>query len=137
MSNEPDALPPERENSTLRAAWPSHTKFSRSGGSAIERVVMRRVRMAHALRPLLSGGALALAIFVFALWGIGREVWVAQVFANAPHAGILASFKFFLYAFENTRITVQALSLAAFFGMLWFFRDLFRAATTAFATSHV
>ncbi len=104
-----------------------------SNNSTIEQVVMRRVHTVHALRPILSGGALALAIFVFALWGIGREVWVARVFENAPH-GLLASLNYFVYAFESTRVTVQALCVAAFFGMLWFFRDLFRAVFYNFAS---
>jgi hypothetical protein len=103
--------------------------------STIETTVMRRVHAAHLLRPLVSGGALALAVSLFAFWGIGREVWVAQVFANAPHG--VAFFNFFLLAFEHTRITVQALSVAAFFGMLWFFRDLFRAVSLTFAGTRV
>lgn len=105
---------------------------SASTESNIEAIVMRRVRAAHVLRPLVSGGAIALAVFIFALWGIGREVWVAQVFANGPQ-GLLGKTEYLAYAFENTRITVQALCIAAFFAMLFFFRDLFRAAGTLLA----
>ena len=104
-----------------------------SNESHIEAVVMRRVHSAHALGPMVSGGAVALAVFIFALWGIGKEVWVAQVFANAPHASFADSFRFFLSAFENTRHTVQALCVATFAALLWFFRDLFRAASLTFA----
>ena len=98
--------------------------------SNIESVVMRRVHAAHLLRPLVSGGAIALTIFVFALWGIGREVWVARVFENAPHG--FAFLRYSLFAFEHTRVVVQALCIAAFFSMLWFFRDLFRAVALTF-----
>ncbi len=94
---------------------------------------MRRVYRVRALRPFVSGATFAFVLFVFTLWGIGREVWVAQVFANAPHASIAASFQFFLSAFEHTRATVQALSVAAFFSMLWFFRDVLRVASVTFS----
>lgn len=107
-----------------------------SNESSVEAVVMRRVHTVHRFRPLVSGGTVALAVFVFALWGIGREVWVAQVFANAP-TDLIGFVKFFIAAFENTRTTVQALSIAAFFGMLWFFRDLFKVVSYNFVSSKV
>jgi hypothetical protein len=107
-----------------------------STNSNIERIVMRRVNTIHALRPFVSGGALALVVFVFALWGIGREVWVAHVFQNAPSiADVSASVSFWIAAFSDTRAPVQALSVAAFAALVWFFRDLVRAAPRTFAFS--
>ena len=80
--------------------------------SDIERTVMRRVHTVRAVRPLISTGALAAVICGAALWGIGREVWVAHVFENAPSAGFLALSRFYLAAFEHTNIAVQTLVLA-------------------------
>ena len=79
--------------------------------SDIERTVMRRVHRAHALRPFVSMGALAAVICAAALWGIGREVWVAHVFQNAP-SGTFALGQFYLAAFEHTKTAVQVLVLA-------------------------
>lgn len=78
----------------------------------IERNVMRRVRIIRMLRPFVSNGALASLALVAALWGIGREVWVARVFENMPQAGdALAALRFFLAAFVSTDVLVQALAL--------------------------
>ncbi len=90
--------------------------------SHIESVVMRRVRTVHALRTItapLVGSAL---IFLLALWGVGREVWVARVFQNMPAptpAHFLAFAQFFSEAFLNTRFTVQVLLVLAFGGAIW------------------
>ncbi len=97
-----------------------------TSATGIESLVMRRIYRVHTLRRV-GGGALALAVFALALWGIGREVWVAQVFANAPREGFATMARFYIAAFENTRVTVQALCIAAFASLLWAFRDLFRA----------
>lgn len=76
----------------------------------IERIVMRRVRLARILMLVISTAALAALAFVAALWGIGREVWVARVLENAPaDPGHL--FAFCLAAFLNTHLIVQALTL--------------------------
>ena len=50
----------------------------------IERVVMRRVRLIRILALVISTAALATLTFIAAMWGIGREVWVARVFENGP-----------------------------------------------------
>ena len=80
--------------------------------SSIERVVMRRIRTVRILRIVLSNAMLALVIFCAALWGIGREVWVAHVLQNAPK-DIREVPRFYVDAFGHTRLLVQALSLAA------------------------
>ena len=43
----------------------------------IHATVMRRVHTIHFLQSPVTTLALTAAIFVLALWGIGREVWVA------------------------------------------------------------
>ena len=76
--------------------------------SDIERIVMRRVHLIRILQLVISTIVLAALTFVAALWGIGREVWVARVFKNGPQdfSGHLA---YLLYAFTHTRLIVQAL----------------------------
>ena len=76
--------------------------------SNIEQTVMRRVRTAHRLRPFFSMGAVAFVVAVLALYGIGREVWVARVFENSPQ-DLFGRFLYLVYAFEHTRLVVQAL----------------------------
>ncbi|MDB5244801.1 MAG: hypothetical protein JWN18_671 [Parcubacteria group bacterium] len=78
--------------------------------STIERNVMRRIGVIRAVRPLLTVGALASVVLVVALWAIGRDVWVARVFENAPH-NVTALPAFYLAAFAHTKVVVQVLSL--------------------------
>lgn len=88
--------------------------------TSISRTVMRRVRTIHAVRPFFSATSLAMLFFIIALWGIGREVWVAHVFQNlqvALHAGTIG--RFLVVAFENTRAVVQALTLVGVFAFIW------------------
>jgi hypothetical protein len=90
--------------------------------SKIEQTVMRRVHTIHRLRPFVSGGALAVLVFALALYGIGREVWVARVFENAPDT-FAALPAFYLSAFENTRLVVQALALISLGAVIYMARE--------------
>ena len=88
--------------------------------SSIEQTVMRRVTRIHLLRPIISAGALATVIFIIALWGIGREVWVARVLENMPHSPSAYAFsQFWLSAFTHTRSIVQVLSLFALASLVY------------------
>lgn len=88
---------------------------------------MRRVRIMHAVRPFLSGTALASFLFLLAVWGIGREVWVAHVFANMPAASdVTAVTRFFAMAFLNTRFVVQVLTVLAAASLIWGAREVIR-----------
>jgi hypothetical protein len=100
--------------------------------SRTERIVMRRVHRVHALRPFMGGAALAVVIFVVALWGIGREVWVSRVFENAPSMNFAADLHFFLAAFINTRFVVQALILASLISILYLARECARLIASRF-----
>lgn len=73
---------------------------------------MRRVHRIRVLRLLISGSTLALVVCGVALWGIGREVWVARVFSNGPQ-DVFGHLRYLGYAFEHTNFLVQALSLFA------------------------
>lgn len=98
-----------------------------SNPSNIERVVMRRVHTVHFIRPFFSVGALAFVVLTAALWGIGREVWVAHVLENAPHSGgVLAIGRFYLAAFENTRFLVQVLALTTLATLVYLARETSR-----------
>ena len=73
---------------------------------------MRRVRTVYVVRslaPVVSG----FGVFALALWGIGREVWVAKVFENMPAVqDISAVIDFSVRAFVGTEPQVQVLVLA-------------------------
>lgn len=99
--------------------------------SNIEAVVMGRVRRISWLRLVISGAVFALALAGLALYGIGREVWVAMVFANGPQ-GFMGHLLYLLYAFAHTRFVVQALSLVALGSLLFLAREIFRGLTASF-----
>lgn len=100
--------------------------------SEIERVVMRRVRLIRILWLVVSTGTLALLALVSALWGIGKEVWVARVFENAP-AGFVGSLDFYLAAFLHTKTLVQALILATLASFFFLFREIIRFSADFFS----
>jgi hypothetical protein len=64
-------------------------------------------------------------VFVLALWGIGREVWVARVFANGPQDFIGHAF-YLTYAFEHTRLVVQSLTLLTLASVIYIAREIGR-----------
>jgi len=92
----------------------------------IERIVMQRVHLIRALRFAVSGGIFSLLISALALWGIGREVWVGRVLENAP-ADLLDLPRFYLAAFEHTRLVVQVLVLLTFASLVYVARETVRA----------
>jgi len=113
------------------------TNNTMNNPSNIEHIVMRRVRAIRVLRPILSAGTLSIAIFIVALWGIGREVWVARVFQNMPHSGdLLAIGNFYLAAFNHTRFVVQALTFIAFASVVYFAREFVRTVSFIFTRAH-
>jgi hypothetical protein len=91
----------------------------------IERIVMRRVHLIHALRYVVSSGAISLLVSLLALWGIGREVWVAHVLQNAPK-NISDIPNFYLAAFEHTNFVVQGLVLVVLTAFLYLAREIVR-----------
>lgn len=103
---------------------PNNSGNNRGAPSDIERAVMRRVYTISLLRLLVSPGAIAAVVCVAALWGIGREVWVARIIENAPAANDLFSLgRFYLAAFGNTHLTVQVLTLATLASMIYLVRE--------------
>lgn len=76
--------------------------------SSIERIVMQRVYLIRALRFAISGSVFSGLISLLALWGIGREVWVARVLQNQPH-DLFNIVRFYVAAFLHTHLIVQIL----------------------------
>lgn len=95
--------------------------------SDIERVVMRRIHTIRLIRPIFSIELLAFVVLATALWGIGREVWVAHVLENAPHSDdVFAMIRFYFAAFENTRFLVQVLALTTLAALVYLARETAR-----------
>ena len=94
--------------------------------SNIERIVMQRVHLIRALRFAISSGALSMLVSVLALWGIGSQVWVAQVLENAP-ADLVDLPRFYLAAFMQTSLLVQVLVLLTFAALFYVAREVSRA----------
>jgi len=96
----------------------------------IEKNVMRRVRRISILRIVISGAVFAVTLALLALYGIGREVWVARVFANGPQ-GFLGHSLYLVYAFEHTRFVVQVLALVCIGSVIYLAREVARALSLA------
>lgn len=87
-------------------------------------IVMSRVRTIHALRHLVSAPAVSALVVVAALWGIGREVWVAKVIANMPSMTDVSSLAYFFFdAFVSTTFLVQLLTVATILGTAYAARE--------------
>jgi len=93
--------------------------------SDIERVVMHRVHAIRILRMVISGEAFMVLVCLLALWGIGREVWVAHVLQNAPTNPAELP-RFYVAAFSHTRLTVQALTLLTLASLIYLARESVR-----------
>ena len=65
-----------------------------------------------------------------ALYGLGREVWVARVFANGPQ-GFVGHALYLVYALEHTRFVVQALALLCIGSVIYLARETARALSSA------
>lgn len=102
------------------------TNNAMNNKSNIEHIVMRRVHIIRVLRPLISLETLAVLALAAALWGIGSEVWVAQVFQNAP-ADFINLPNFYVAAFSHTHIVVQALSVLTLISLVYLARETARS----------
>ncbi len=103
--------------------------------TSIERVVMKRVYRMRVLRALASNTVLAAAVAAAALYGIGREVWVAKVFANMPQvASLSAQTSFWLSAFFHTHFLVEALIVATLLALIILARETARLLAQFFIT---
>ncbi|MFZ1075398.1 MAG: hypothetical protein WAN50_03435 [Minisyncoccia bacterium] len=101
--------------------------------SNTERIVMQRVYLIRALRLAISSSVFSMLVTLLALWGIGREVWVAHVLQNAP-VNMTDLPRFYLLAFDRTRFIVQALIVLAILAFAILVREVARA--IAFFSAH-
>lgn len=100
----------------------------------IERIVMRRILLIRILRLVISTVVLATLTAFAALWGIGKEVWVARIFENAPpNIGDLPNF--YLAAFMHTHILVQVLTLLTLASLVYLAREVVRLIVHTFNPS--
>lgn len=102
------------------------TNMNTDTQSNIERIVMQRVHLIRALRFAISSGVLSALVSVLALWGIGREVWVARVLQNAP-TNLFDLPHFYFAAFLHTRPLVQALIVLSLGALYFVAREISRA----------
>lgn len=100
----------------------------------IERTVMRRVRIIRILQLVVSTVVLALLTAVAALWGIGREVWVAQVLTNGPQ-DFFGHIAYLVYAFGHTHFIVQALVVLTIASFVFLAREAVRLFLDLFSSS--
>lgn len=98
----------------------------------IEKNVMHRVHRISILRLIISGAVFSSTLALLALYGIGREVWVARVFENGPQ-DFVGHTLYLVYAFEHTRFVVQALVLLCAASFLYLARETVRAISSVFA----
>ncbi|MFI5260571.1 MAG: hypothetical protein ACHQU0_02135 [Candidatus Paceibacteria bacterium] len=101
----------------------------------IERIVMRRVHLIRILKFIISTIVLAMLAVVAAVWGIGREVWVARVFQNAP-VNFADLPNFYLAAFLHTRFIVQALVVLSLVSLGFLAREIVRLSFNLFVPAH-
>lgn len=100
--------------------------------SNIERVVMRRILLIRILRLIISTFVLAVLTTIAALWGIGKEVWVARVFENAP-SDLVDLPRFYLAAFTHAHLIVQILTLLTLASLIYLAREVVRFVFHTFA----
>jgi hypothetical protein len=94
---------------------------------SIRRDVMRRVYVIFFLRTVVKPVAIKTAFAVAGVFGVAALVSVHDVFKNMPSlAEFVAFVKFAFYAFVNTGLAEQALSLILIALGLWAVRDLLR-----------
>ena len=115
----------------MNSAMTEHT-----APSNIERIVMRRILLIRILRLIISTFVFATLTSVAALWGIGREVWVARVFENAPeHIADVPNFYF--AAFMHAHLIVQILTIFTLVSLIFLAREVVRLALNLFTSPRV
>ena len=94
--------------------------------SRIEQQVMAGVWVIYAVRQLVSMNALKLYICALSLYGIGRLVWVSNVFENWTNVGLQGTAQFMASAVLNTHLPVQLTLLVLMFAGVSLFLDFAR-----------
>ena len=93
----------------------------------IKKEIMLRVRFVHLFKRALRPFTIEVCIFIAALFGTGKLVFVAKVLENAPEASRLQEFAmFFVQAFARTEFSVQLLMLGVVVAGAFALRDVAR-----------
>ena len=90
---------------------------------------MAGVGVIYAVRQMASATALKLYICVLSLYGIGRLVWVSNVFENWANVGLQGTAQFMTSAVLNTHLPVQIALLVLAIAGVGLIRDLAHLAT--------
>ena len=102
-----------------------------TNGTSIEQTVMRRVRLIRILTLIISTATLAVLTLIAALWGIGREVWVARIFENAP-VDPFDFLNFYIAAFMQTSLVVQILAVLTLASLMYLVVETIRLLASFF-----
>ena len=97
--------------------------------SKIEQQVMAGVGVIYAVRQMASATALKLYICVLSLYGIGRLVWVSNVFENWTNVGLQGTAQFMASAVLNTHLPVQLTLIVLFVAGISLLIDMTRSIT--------
>ena len=93
--------------------------------SQLKKEIMLRVRFVHLVKRALQPFAIKMVVAVAALFAVGRMVFVAKVFENAPSVSQVSEFStFFVRAFTHTEFAVQAVILAITIAVVLALRDV-------------
>ena len=93
----------------------------------IKSEIMLRVRFLYVLKKMARPFALEVGMLAVVLFGVGRLVFVAKVFENAPDVSRVYDFAmFFVRAFANTETLVQVLVLGTVCAVIFALKDFAR-----------
>jgi len=84
----------------------------------LKKRIMRRVYTVYVLRQLFNPAMYRVYLLVGLFGGIASFVSVSNIFANMP-SGFAELYNFSLYAFTNTELIVQILTLSLATATLW------------------
>lgn len=90
---------------------------------------MRRVRTVRMLRFVINGASASALVLFLSLYAIGREVWVAKVLSNGPQ-DLMGRLLYLEYAFLNTQLGVQVLTVLAVGAVVYLAREIVRLIST-------
>ena len=90
---------------------------------------MAGVGVIYAVRQMASATALKLYICVLSLYGIGRLVWVSNVFENWTNVGLQGTAQFMTSAVLNTHLPVQLTLIVLFVAGISLLIDMTRSIT--------
>jgi hypothetical protein len=100
----------------------------------IKQNVMASVALIYAARVLFGATALKLYVLLFAVWGIGKLVWVSKIVENlstVEKSGLASVGNFVLAALEHASTSVQLVLLVALVAAFSLVFDAVRAGATA------